>query len=181
MTKKSVFSFLREISIIIIGVLIALFISNWNENRNNNDYVKKAKNYIKKEVIRNKSDLKSVVEKHDKTIDSLYKFKKRDDYSIRDFLEHMEGFQLSELRNTGLAFFVANKAELIDFKTISQLSSMESLSKFVAFKGKIVIDFIYKKMESTAAKDKETLIIHLEELMETEENLLEICNEYLKV
>ncbi|WP_439131927.1 hypothetical protein [Polaribacter sp.] len=64
-------------------MLVALFISNWNENRNNKEYVDKAKNYIKKEVVRNSKDLKNVVDKHDKTIDSPYLFTKRNDYSIR--------------------------------------------------------------------------------------------------
>ncbi|PQJ78140.1 hypothetical protein [Polaribacter porphyrae] len=111
----------------------------------------------------------------------MYKLKKRNNYSLRDVLEHVEGFQLSELRNTGLRFFVANKAELIDFETISQLSSMDHLSEFVVYKGKILVDFIYQKMESKDFKDKNTLVIQLEELVESEEALLDAINDYLKL
>lgn len=180
MKKKSVLSFVREISIIIIGVLIALLISNWNEYSNNKNYIEKTKSYIKKEVSKNKLELEKVQEKHSITIDSIQKFKVKNDFSIRDILANVKGLQLPELRNTGLRFFVANKAELIDFETISQLSSIDHLMEFVELKGKILIDFIYAKMESTSLEDKNTLIIHLGELIESEKSLLNACNEYLE-
>lgn len=36
-------------------------------------------------------------------------------------------------------------------------------------------------MDSKATKDKEILILYLEELIETEEDLLEVCDNYLKL
>jgi len=99
-----------------------------------------------------------------------------------------------------LRFFVANKAELIDFETISKLSSIDQGIDIVNYKSKNLIDFIYKKMESTLlkdketfiiylykkmestlVKDKETFIIYLEELHESEASLLKAFNDYLKL
>ena len=80
-----------------------------------------------------------------------------------------------------MRFFVANKAELIDFETISKLSSIDQGIDIVNYKSKNLIDFIYKKMESTLVKDKETFIIYLEELHESEASLLKAFNDYLKL
>ncbi len=56
-----------EIALVVIGILIALSVNNWNEERKQNDKGLKALIKIKKEFIENKNLLKWVITLHKRT------------------------------------------------------------------------------------------------------------------
>lgn len=114
--KQDVISFFREIVIVIIGILIALSINNWNENRNNEIFIDKALFAIEEEIKLNKTDMNRIVQRHKETIDSVAMHLNNDKMSLRQIIEKSGGFQIAELKNIGIRFFISNKAELIPMR-----------------------------------------------------------------
>ena len=177
--KQDVVSFFREIVIVIIGILIALSIDNWNENRNNEKYIDKALFAIEEEIKLNKTDMHRIVQRHKETIDSVAMHLNNDKISLRQIIENSRGFQIAELKNIGLRFFISNKAELIDYEIISSLSEIEFLSEAVKMKTERLLNYLYDNMENTNESAKNKFVIYLADVVESENGLLDLYDDFI--
>lgn len=177
--KQDVISFFREIVIVIIGILIALSINNWNENRNNEIFIDKALFAIEEEIKLNKTDMNRIVQRHKETMDSIAMHINNDKISLRQIIEKSRGFQIAELKNIGIRFFISNKAELIDYEIISSLSEIEFLSEAVKMKTERLLDYLYDNMESTNESAKYKFVIYLADVVESENGLLDLYDDFL--
>lgn len=177
--KQDVVSFFREIVIVIIGILIALSIDNWNENRNNEKYIDKALFAIEEEIKLNKTDMHRIVQRHKETIDAVAMHLNNDKISLRQIIENSRGFQIAELKNIGLRFFISNKAELIDYEIISSLSEIEFLSEAVKMKTERLLNYLYDNMENTNESAKNKFVIYLADVVESENGLLDLYDDFL--
>lgn len=177
--KQDVISFFREIVIVIIGILIALSINNWNENRNNEIFIDKALFAIEEEIKLNKTDMNRIVQRHKETMDSIAMHINNDKISLRQIIEKSRGFQIAELKNIGIRFFISNKAELIDYKIISSLSEIEFLSEAVKMKTERLLNYLYDNMESTNESAKYKFVIYLADVVESENGLLDLYDDFL--
>ncbi len=176
--SKKVFSFVKEIVIVIIGILIAMSINNWNENRKNQKFTEKALYAIEREIEINKRDLTEISKRHYMTVDTILTYLENDNISISQVIRRVKGFQIPEVKNIGLRFFIANKAELIEYEIISNLSEIELLSEALKIKTQKLIDFLYDNMDSTEKVDKNKFIVFLKEVIETETGLIELYDTY---
>ncbi|MBK6947014.1 MAG: hypothetical protein IPH16_02075 [Haliscomenobacter sp.] len=179
MKKQDVVSFFREIVIVIIGILIALSIDNWNENRNNEKYIDKALFAIEEEIKLNKTDMHRIVQRHKETIDAVAMHLNNDKISLRQIIENSRGFQIAELKNIGIRFFISNKAELIDYEIISSLSEIEFLSEAVKMKTERLLNYLYDNMENTNEPAKNKFVIYLADVVESENGLLGLYDDFL--
>lgn len=179
MKKQDVISFFREIVIVIIGILIALSINNWNENRNNEIFIDKALFAIEEEIKLNKTDMNRIVQRHKETIDSVTMHLNNDKVSLRQIIEKSRGFQIAEQKNIGLRFFISNKAELIDYEIISGLSEIESLSETVKMKTERLLNYLYDNMEGTNESAKYKFVIYLADIVESENGLMDLYDDFL--
>ncbi|MEP5940508.1 hypothetical protein, partial [Maribacter dokdonensis] len=71
---KKAKNYFKELTIVTAGVLIALFISNYKENSKARDYHKSSLKTIQKEVQNNYSNLKIIIEKQTKLVDTINKY-----------------------------------------------------------------------------------------------------------
>ena len=178
-SNNSIKSFIREIAIVVIGILIALFINNWNEKIKHEKFINKTLYAISEEIRYSKNDIEEVLRKHYKTINALNASYDDTDESIRDFFIKMEGFQIPEVKNIGLRFFIANSAELVDYEVISDLSEIEFISKGFEMKHTKLSDFLYANLNNTEKKNKEIVADLLIELTDSEEDLVELYENFL--
>jgi len=62
---------IKEILTIIVGILIALFVNNWNDKRKEKQYLSKVYASIENELKENISDIKMVLPKHQASVDTI--------------------------------------------------------------------------------------------------------------
>jgi type II secretory pathway pseudopilin PulG len=63
-----------EIVLVVIGILIALSINNWNENQKKSASEKTILNQLNQEFVKNKSNLEDAIKSHKQTINLLNRF-----------------------------------------------------------------------------------------------------------
>ncbi|MBN2639732.1 MAG: hypothetical protein JXR65_11680 [Bacteroidales bacterium] len=97
-------SFLKELIIITIGVLIALFVSNLRENIQAEKYYKASIETIKQEVESNYANLKDVVEKQTSLLDTINKYS-ADRTTSHLILVKGGGLKMAPLNHSGLGFY----------------------------------------------------------------------------
>ncbi|TDT45618.1 hypothetical protein CLV90_2708 [Maribacter spongiicola] len=90
--------FFKEILTIIVGILIALYINNWNENRKDANYINKIFVSIDKELIESNDDIKKKMPQQQTLIDTLGFYKKNDTISIFDVMMKVNGVQIPQIR-----------------------------------------------------------------------------------
>ena len=119
-------SFLREIAIVVLGVLIAVWINNWQQGIANEKYIQKTLAAIEAEIEQNRSNIDTVLTRHQKIMDYLEEHYDSTEETLGDMLIQLGGIQSPEIKNIGLRFFIANKAELVSYDVIAHLSEIET-------------------------------------------------------
>ncbi len=86
----------------------------------------------------------------------------------------MGGIQGPEIKNIGLRFFITNKAELVEFETISHLSEIEKASELLEEKMKRFIDFTFVAIDKNDRQSKQKFLHHLKNVIDSERQLLRL-------
>jgi len=179
-TKKQnrFLKFLKEIAIVVIGVLIAVSINKIKENIDNRNYINKTLNTIEKEINQSEVELEKVLSKHLLTVDSISANINNKKESLTDIVFRLGGIQGAEIKNIGLRFFISNKADLMEYEVISKLSDIEIASKLINDKMDRLVDFTFANMDKKDRISKEKFLLHLKNLINTENGLLKLYSEF---
>ena len=170
---------IKEIVPVILGILIALFINNWKENRANERYVEKALQTIETEVEENYSSLSDILPRHYELLEQLIEELDNDTLAIVDIVTGAGGVQLPTIRSASWKFFLNTKTELIDYSIISALIEMDESKKVMDIKFEQFLTYAYQYMNATERADKEMFIAYFSNLVDGEETLHELCEAYL--
>lgn len=171
---------LQEIAIVVIGVLIAVSINNYKEKSDNEAYIKKTLLAIEHEIHDNKSGLDSVLERHLRIYEYMELDSVKEGQTISEMLYDLGGFQVAFIKNISLRFFVANKAELLDFQLISQLSEIEQSTDILSRKIDRLANFAYEHLSDSSEEARLRFSIMLMDVIDSERNLSESYADFLK-
>lgn len=177
--SRGLFSFLREVFIVLIGVLIALLINEWREIRNNKEFVSSVMDVIERDIKNNQESLQEVFDRHVLTIDSMALHMEDQSKSIYEVIEEIGGIQYANIKNVSLDYMISNRAELLDYEVISMVASMEKSADILDTKFSKLLDFAYEELEATDPGTKQLFIIHLSNVVDSEQSLLEAYDEFL--
>lgn len=179
--KKNRFGyFFREITIVVIGVLIAVSINNFKENIDNANYVEKTLAVIEDEVNLSQKELDTILKKHYKMAKILNEdLIEEGEESLGEMITKLGGFQVATIKNVSLRFFISNKAELLEFELISQLLEIESQSDILNSKVDRLANYVYEHINEKHKETKQTFAFMLYDVIESEESLLEFYRGFL--
>jgi hypothetical protein len=164
---------LQEIIIVVIGVVIAVSIGNYKEEIDNQNYIKKTLAAVEKEIKLSQIEVDSVLQKHNRLIESLGGTLDNDEQALGDLIGNLGGVQFPIVKNIGLRFFISNKAELVDFELISKLLEIEDQTNMLSDKMKRLADFAYQHINDTQKETKLSFAYLLTDVIDSEESLME--------
>lgn len=171
-------AYLKELTIVTIGVLIALFVSNFKENSQARKYHMASIKTIKNEVLSNKTTLTEVLEKHTRLQDTIEKYS-AEHISLEELIRNANGLQRAALSNTGLEFYSRNEMNSIDFEMMSILIRMNTVSELIGMKMEKLMDFVYPNLLVDTEESKMLLYIHLDNVMESEMQLSQLYEDFM--
>ncbi len=180
MKKRSqIVSFLREIAIVVLGVLILVSVSNYKERKDNEKYIEQTLLAIENEIRLSNNEVDTVLKKHVKLFEILEEQIEEKDQTLGELVANSGGFQVASIKNVSLRFFVSNKAELLDFKLISQLLDIELQTNLLPDKVKRFADFAYEHVND---KEEEVMLKFaylLADVIDGEQTLLASYSDFL--
>ena len=168
---RKIKSYLKELTIVTIGVLIALVISNFKENNRTRKYHVASIETVKNEIVLNHDILKFSIERHTAFRDTIDKYSK-DQVLISDLIYKAGGLHGAYLKNTGLVFYTRNDINFIDFEMMSILMYMESTTELIDTKLEKLMDFLYPNLYSDSEESKMLVILYLGNLLNSELQLM---------
>lgn len=171
-------SYLKELTIVTIGVLIALFLSNLKEKNQARKYQTASIETIKNEIEANYSGLKEVMEKQTMLLDTIKKYS-NDHIKIGDLISKASGIQLATLSNTGLEFYKRNEINSIDFEMMSMLIQINILSELIGTNMGKLRDYLYPNLFVDSQESKMLFILYLRNVLESETQLTQTYENFI--
>lgn len=176
---KNLKKLIREMIPVILGIIIALFINNWKERINDQRFIKKALSSIRSELLYNKEDLDSTLVQQLNLLDTLQFYIDDPSQKIIDIVGRAGGFQMPAIRNTSWKSFLNSRIELVEYKTISYLTEIEEFKDVYKLKQNKILDFGYSNLDASTRKEKETFLLFIKDIIDTESQLVELHEAFL--
>jgi len=169
----------REIVIVVIGVLISISIYNYKEKLDNEQYIKKTLLAIENEIKLGQSDVDTVLNRHLALLDYIGNNIDNEEETLYEIIADQGGIQFPDVKNIGLRFFIANKAELVDFDVISMLSEIETNKNMLTSKFDKLLEFSYENMYDNDVETKTKFAVYLSNVVDSEQTLLKLYADYI--
>ena len=169
--KKIIKAFFKEIVPIIIGILIALYINNWNENKKDGKYINQILSSMDKELKESNDDIKKKMPQQQTLIDTLNFYKKNDTISIFDVMMKVNGIQIPKIRISSWKAISSSKIELLDYDRVSALANIEEQKETLLSKTEYLMNFLYLNIKDTSIDKKELIMLIMQDIIVSERDL----------
>ncbi len=169
--RKSILKFLSEMIPVIMGVLIALLINNWNESRKERRYIEDVMISIKQELNESKKDIEIKIPKQEKLLNNLKKHVTDESMSLLQIVEKSDGLYVPSIRTNSWIAFANNKIELMEYQKLSTLNDIEEGKSLFKSKLDYILKYFYSNLNQTSKEKKEQFIIILSDLINTQRQI----------
>jgi len=177
---KELGKIIREIISVIIGILVALAVNNWNEDRKDKKYLNQIYVSIDNELEESRIEIKESIPKQQVLIDSIGKYLNDETISIFDIIEKADGINVPIVKNNSWKAIANSKIELIEFEKLSALSEIDQSKESIELKTQKLIDFVFENLKTTNQEKKEILILLSQEILSTVKYTQLEIEEFLK-
>jgi short-subunit dehydrogenase len=109
---KQINYIIKEVIPIIIGILIALFINNWNEDRKDKKYLNQMFSSIESELEESNIDIKRVIPKQLASIDTLDVYLNNEKVTLYEIIMKSNGIQMPIIKTNTWNAIANSKIEL---------------------------------------------------------------------
>ncbi len=169
--KRNAILFFQQIIPVIAGILIALFIENWNSERKDTAYIKQAFSTINSELNDSKEDIIATIPRQKSLIDSLDFYADNKDVKVLEIVMKVKGIYVPSIKLNGWKAVSNTKIDLVDYNKIITLSNIEDLKSTLKYKTEYLMTFLYANINETDKNVKFTTKLILLDIIQTEETL----------
>lgn len=177
---KRFYKFMGDMIPVILGILIALCINNWNENRADRKYLSKVMASIDSELKENKEQLIEVIQEHRELLDTI-DFYRNQELSIEELLVKVEGIRGTAIKNHTWRALINSRIELVDNETILTMTDVDEEKADMELKQDKLTQFLYTNLGSTNRDDKRLLRMIINDMLSIELETLESHEKFLEL
>ena len=170
-TSLQIKQIIREIIPVIIGILIALFINNWNDERKERKYLDQIFSSIEKELEESLLDIKRVIPKQLAAVDTIMTHLNNDKTSLYDIMIKSNGVYAPSIKTNSWNAIASSKIELIEYEKLSALADIEERKKNLKSRVEKQVDFTFDNFEETDKVKKEILKMMILDIVGAEKRL----------
>lgn len=164
-------TFFKDLIPVIVGILIALGINNWNENRKESNYMKQISLSIDKELSETNDNITENLIIQESFIDTLHFYMQNEKTSLLEITNKLNGFHLPTIKINSLKALSNVKIELMEYDKISALASIEEQSAILKTKSERLANFLYPNLKETDKEKKEFMKLLILDITGTEKAL----------
>lgn len=177
---KSIRQLIREVISVIIGILVALFINNWNEDRKDRDYLNQIFISIENELEESNADIKDVIPKQMASLDTLDAYLNNEKVSLYEIMMRGNGIHVPAIKTNAWNAIASSKIELIEYEKLSALADIQERKENLTLRIERQMDFTFQNFEKTDRKKKKILKMMMWDVVGAEKELQVKIEELLK-
>ena len=177
---KHVKKLIREITPVIVGILIALFINNWNEDRKEKEYLDQIFSSIEKELEESALEIKEVIPKQLAAADTIQAYMNDETVSLYRILIKSNGVQMPRIRTNSWDAISNTRIDLVEYDKLSALADIEERKTNLRERVEKQMEFTFQNFEETGTSKKQILNMILLDVVGAEQRLLAKIEEFLE-
>jgi hypothetical protein len=177
---KHLSQLVKETIPVIIGILIALFINNWNEDRKDQKYLDQIFSSIDKELKESSAEIKRVVPKQQAALDTLETYLDNDEISLYGIMMRGNGIHIPRIKTNSWNSISSSRIELIEYGQLSALADIEERKENLNLGIERQMDFVFQNFEKTDRAKKLILQMMTFDIIRIEKELQSQIEEILK-
>ena len=166
--KNNFKGFIKDIIPVLLGVLIALWIDNWNEERKDREYINNFYSSLVKEFRDTDEEITEKIPYQKALVDTLDLYSNNDTLPLLTVIEKAGGVNGPRIKLNYWNALSDSKIELIEYDKLSILTDIEEGNELLKYKQNKLLDFIYSNLTETNKKEKILLKLMMEELIRTQ-------------
>ncbi|MBI9069302.1 MAG: hypothetical protein JEZ09_18540 [Salinivirgaceae bacterium] len=166
--KKDIKAFIKEIVPIIVGILIAMYITNWNENRKEKKYINQIFLSINKELTETNEDIIDKISIQKSFIDTLDFYLEDNKISLLDITIKANGIYIPTIKINSWKAISNSRIELVEHNKVSALANIEEQKEILKMKTEKLANFLYSNTKETGKEKKEFMKIMMLDIIGTE-------------
>lgn len=170
--------FIKEITPVIAGILIALFIDNWNSNRKDEAYIDQVFSTIDNELKESEEDINEVIPIQKTFIDSLDFYSNNNQISIMDITKKSGNIYVPQIKTSAWKSVSGSKIDLISYDKITTLSNIEEQKETLKNKSEFLTNMLYSNLHETDKNKKQTIKMLISDIIQTEKSIQKQINFY---
>lgn len=171
--------FIKEIIPVTVGILIALSIGNWNQQKKDRKYLNEVNEIIHNELDETLEDIDFVIPLQERLIDSLDYYAKNDSVSILQIIiKNGDGIRAPTIRTNAWRALSGSKIELIDYKNLSMLANIEEQNEILKAKTNEMMSMLYPNLNSTSEDKKQIIELLLTDIISNENTVKSFIEAY---
>jgi len=178
--KNKIKVFIKEIIPIIVGVLIAMYINNWNEDRKDEKYINQISLSIIKELKEANDEIKNKIPIQKSLIDTLDVYINNDKMSLFNTIIKTNGLNFPSIKLNSWKAISNSRIELLDYDKISDMANIEEQKDILKMKIDKLMELIYPNMFETGKDKKLILKIMMLDIIQTEQSLQKEIDQIIK-
>jgi len=163
--------FIKEIIPVVAGILIALFIDNWNSERKDKAYINQVFSTITNELKDSKDDIIAIIPKQKELVDSLDFYSQNKNVTISEIVMKSKGIYIPQIKINGWKSVANTKIDLVDYNKITSLSNLTELKETLNKKTDFLMSFLYSNINKTDENTKQTFKMILLDIIQTENTM----------
>lgn len=166
--RKYITALIKDIVPVVVGILIALYINNWNENRKDEMYINQIYSSINQELTETNKDIIDKISLQKSFIDTLDFYLENDKLSLLELTIKAEGINIPAVKINSWKAISNSKIELMEYRKVATLANIEEQKEILKMKTQKLADFLYSNTKETGKDKKEFMKIILQDIIHTE-------------
>ncbi|MFY0689014.1 MAG: hypothetical protein JXQ90_17720 [Cyclobacteriaceae bacterium] len=163
---------------VLAGVLIALFINNFQESRRDRAFVDKIIENIISENQLNIEKIGEVKDKQKRTIDTLRYYRKNPDVTVFDCIRKVNGLSTPDIHTNAGQFLLSSGQTMVNVDLLMELSAIHQEVENFEIGQREIITTLYDKLTSSDEASKEVIMLILYDILNYEVNIDSMSAEF---
>ncbi|WP_333662657.1 hypothetical protein [Chishuiella changwenlii] len=172
--------FIKEIIPVIAGILIALFIDNWNNDRKDKAYINQVFYTIDSELKDSKESILEIVPSQKSLVDSLEFYSNNNQLNVMDVIKKAGGVRVPQIKTSAWKSVSNYKIDLISYNKITTLSNIEEQKEILKDKSEFLLNMAYSNLYEKDKNKKQTVKMLLLDIIQTENTIHKLIDIYSK-
>ncbi len=177
---KHIGQFVREIIPVITGILIALFINDWNDKRKDKAYLDRMFSSMQQEFEESIGEIERAIPRQKAFADSLGVDLDNDELNLYDIMMKAGGIYTPAIKTNSWNAIANSKIELIEYDRLSELAGIEEWKENLHMRNDRLMDFLFANFEETDRAKKKMLRMMIQDIARSEARLKSNFEELLQ-
>ncbi len=177
---KQLSQLIKETVPVIIGILLALFINNWNEDRKDEKYLNQIFSSIENELEESSIDITKVIPKQLASVDTIEVYLNNEKVTLYEIMMRANGIQMPIIKINSWNAIANSKIELIEYEKLSALSDIEEGKENLTQRIEKQMDYIFQNFEKSDKNKKIIVKMMILDIVGAEKELQSKIEELLK-